>query len=239
MELEANWKRALKIFWAYLWRISIAQYLFIILLDFSFNINLHDSSNLSYSTSHRDMSLMSFNRVLKSILSFFSYFFFSTYFIKKVLNKSFDEFNIVLMKNEFKGNELKTNVNKEIEITWKRSLILFWAYLWRSVLTSFTMPLILIFIFIIWTFIFTPKATGIAIAGATLIITCLITLNLSLPFIFFLSPLPFILYYIQEFIPFFFLCSITISIFISIYYFKKILNKDFDKFKIVLIKKEY
>ena len=186
MELDVNWKRAVKILWACTWRTYLTYFLFIISLVFISN----------YET-------------LNILLYFFGYFFFSIYCLKKVFNKGFDEFDIVLMKKVFKRNELSTtNVNTELEITWKRSLIIFWAYHWRTWLAS---TLILSVIPIIIAVIY-------------------YSLNLS----FGLKTLP---VFQNTFIFISTVFVFTISIYIYVYYFKKILKKDFGKFNIVLIKK--
>lgn len=102
--LEATWGRAIKVWWAYLWRNILAVIVafivsFVVGAIFGFALGMMGVSNHSVL------------RGIGGLIGFSIGLGFSVIPMKMILNKQFGEFRLVLLKNETTNNESQVASN--------------------------------------------------------------------------------------------------------------------------------
>lgn len=112
MELEVTWGRTVRVWWAYVWRLMLITSII------GFGLGLF--MGVLGSPPQLANIILNLTGIISIAISFAV--------MQRILGKDFGEFRLVLIRKE---------VNTELEVTWGRTVRVWWAYLWRSMLITF------------------------------------------------------------------------------------------------------
>ncbi len=118
MELEATFKRAIHVWWAFMWRSIIASIVGSILGGILGGILGFIMGSIGFSPGA--ISFISFILGLAIGLAI------SVVPVKFILDKDYGEFNLILLS--------KSEGMHNLEVTWSRTVNVWWAYVWRNFL---------------------------------------------------------------------------------------------------------